>query len=64
MMERSDKRYYRCKIQHEELYNECMSSYAKYITPEMLIMLQHSFSAQKNEPLNHSIAALTPKGKD
>ena len=36
----------------------------KYITPSMLCMLQHDFSTQKSESLNHSIAALAPKGKD
>ena len=29
MMERTDKGYYRCKVQHVELYNEFMSCYAK-----------------------------------
>ena len=47
MMERTDKGYYRCKIKHEDLYNECMRAYAKYITPDMLVMLQHNFSTKK-----------------
>ena len=64
MMERTDKGYYRCKIQHEEFYNECMLAYAKYCKPEMLKMLMHTFSTQKNESLNHAVATLAPKGKD
>ena len=64
MMDRTDKGYYRCKIQHEGFYNECMTAMAKYITPQMLSMLQHEFSTQKNESLNHSVATLAPKGKD
>ena len=64
MTERTDKGYYRCKVQHEELYNEFMLCYAKYITPDMLKMLMHNFSTQKNEALNHSVATGAPKGKD
>ena len=64
MTERTDKGYYRCKVQHEELYNEFMLCYVKYITPDMLKMLMHNFSTQKNEALNHSVATSAPKGKD
>jgi len=64
MMERTDKGYYRCKIMHENFYNECRTAMAKYITPQMLSMLQHEFSTKKNEALNHSVATLAPKGKD
>ena len=63
-MERTDKGYYRCKIQHETFYNECMRAYSKYIAPEMLVMLQHVFSTKKNESLNHYVASNAPKGKD
>ena len=64
MMDRTDKGYYRCKVQHETFYKECKTALAKYITPEMLTMLRHKFSTQKNESLNHSVATLAPKGKD
>ena len=64
MMERTERGYYRCKIEHEEFYNECIKCYAKYCLPEMLKMLQHDYSTQKNEALNHSVASLAPKGKD
>jgi len=64
MMDRTDKGYYRCKIKHEKFYKECKMAIEKYITPGMLAMLQHNFSTQKNESLNHSVATLAPKGKD
>ena len=64
MTERTDKGYYRCKVKHEKLYNEFMLCYKKYITPDMLRMLMHNFSTQKNESLNHSVATGAPKGKD
>ena len=64
MMDRTDKGYYRCKIRDENFYNECRTAIAKYITPQMLSMLQHEFSTKKNEALNHSVATLAPKGKD
>ena len=57
MMERTDKGYYRCKIRHETLYKECMRAYSKYITPEMLVMLQHVFSTKKT---NHLTILLLP----
>ena len=51
MMQRTDKGYYRCKIQHAEFYNECMKCYARYSTPEMLKMLQHEYSTKKTNHL-------------
>ena len=62
MTERRDKGYYCCKVQHEELYNENMLCYAKYITPDMRKILMHNFSIQKNEALNRSVATVAPKG--
>ena len=47
MVDRTEKGYYRCKIKHEALYNECLAAYAKYCTPTMLAMLQHKFSTKK-----------------
>ena len=64
MVDRTEKGYYRCKIKHEALYNECLAAYAKYCTPTMLAMLQHKFSTKKNEALNHSVATIAPKTKD
>ena len=64
MTERTNKGYYRCKVKNEKLYNEFMMIYSKYITPDMLQMLQHNFSTHKNKALNHSVAAVAPKGKD
>ena len=64
MMDCTDKGHYRCKTQHESFYNKCRTTMAKYITPQMLSMLQHEFSTQKNESLNHSVATLVSKGRD
>ena len=47
MVDRTEKGYYRCKVKHEALYNECLAAYAKYYTPTMLAMLQHNFSTKK-----------------
>ena len=64
MKDRTDKGYYRCKIKHQTLYEEFTKAMEKYITPSMLCMLQHNFSTQKNESLNHAVTTLAPKGKD
>ena len=64
MIEMMDKDYYHCKIQHESFYNECMLAYAKYWKPEMLKILMHTYTTQKNESLNHDVATLAPKGND
>ena len=50
MMDQTDNGYYRCKIQHKTFYNECMSAYAKYITPEMLLTLKNNYSTKKLIP--------------
>ena len=63
MIERTKKGYYRCTTLHKELYNEMLIAYSKYCTPTMLGMLQHEFSTQKNEAMNHSVATLAPKTK-
>ena len=38
-----------------------MKAHAKYCTPNMPAMLQHNYSTQKNESMNHSMATLTLK---
>ena len=64
MKDRTDKGYYRCKVKHQSLYNDFRRALARYITADMLAMLQHDYSTQKNESLNHAVATLAPKGKD
>ena len=49
---------------HEALYKEFLSSYAKYCAPRMLAMLQHNFSAQDKEAMNHYVVTIAPKMKD
>ena len=63
LKDRTKRGYYRCKTLHRELYDEMLIAYSKYCTPAMLIMLQHEFSTQKNEAMNHSVATLAPKTK-
>lgn len=41
-----------------------MRTYAKYIIPDMFVMLQHEFNIKENESLDHSVATIAPKGND
>ena len=63
MIERTKKGYYRYKTLHRDLYNKILNAYSTYCTLTMLEMLQHEFSTQKNEAMNHSVATLAPKTK-
>ena len=63
MMERTERGYYRSKIRHEKLYLEIMEEYDRFITRPMLLMLNHTYSTQKNEAMNTSVASLAPKTK-
>ena len=47
MKDRTDKGYYRCKVKHQSLYNDFRRALARYITADMLAMLQHDYSTQK-----------------
>ena len=63
IIERKEQGYYRCRIAHADLYNEIKTIYQKYITKEMLEMLNHPYDTQKNESMNASVAAYAPKNK-
>ena len=63
LIERTKRGYYRYKTLHRELYDEMLNAYSKYCTPTMLSILQHEFSTQKNETMNHSVATQAPKTK-
>ena len=63
MMERNDRGYYRCKVKDKQLYDDIMSEYSRFITPDNLAMVHHVWSTQKNEAMNTSVAALAPKHK-
>ena len=63
IIERQEKGYYRCRVAHASLYNEIKSIYEKYVTSEMLAMLNHPYDTQKNESMNASVAAYAPKNK-
>ena len=63
IINRTNKGYYQHKIKHQQLYEECVSAHSKYCIPEMLAILQHKYSMQKNEAKNHSVATMAPKTK-
>ena len=63
IIERKEKGYYRCRVAHADLYNEIKSIYEKYVTSEMLAMLNHPYDTQKNENMNVSVAEYAPKNK-
>jgi len=63
MIERTKKGYYHCKILHNDLYNDFVVANTKHNTAEMLAMLQHENSTQKNEAYNHAVGSLAPKTK-
>ena len=41
MVERNERGYYRCKIKDRQLYEEIMSEYSRFITPDMMKQLNH-----------------------
>ena len=57
MKDRTDKGYYRCKVLHQSLYNAFKNALTRYITEDMLVMLQHDFPPRKT---NLSIMLLQP----
>ena len=63
LVERNQRGYYRSKITHAQLYKDMTLAYQPYIQEEMLKQLQHSFSTQRNEAMNQSVASYAPKGK-
>ena len=63
LVQRNQRGYYRSKITHAQLYKDMTLAYQPYIEEEMLKQLQHSFSTQRNEAMNQSVASYAPKGK-
>ena len=63
LMERKKSGYYRDKIRHKTAYAKICESYSKYITRDMLKMLHHTWSTQKNESLNKSVTCYAPKDR-
>ena len=62
-MDRNDRGYYRCKVKDKKLYDEIMGVYARFITRDMLVQLNHMWSTQKNEAMNTSVSSYAPKNK-
>ena len=63
LIEKIDSGYYRCKQQHKNAYEKICNAYSPYVTKEMLMMLHHPWSTQKNEALNKSVASYAPKDR-
>ena len=62
-MERKKSGYYRDKERHKTAYAKICEAYSSYITRDMLRMLHHSWSTQKNESLNKSVSSYAPKDR-
>ena len=63
LMERKKSGYYRDKIRNKTAYAKICESYSKYITRDMLKMLHHTWSTQKNKSLNKSVTCYAPKDR-
>ena len=63
IMKRNSSSYYRCKVKHSELYHQMTLDMARFISPDMLSMLQHDWSTQINEAMNNSVASYAPKSR-
>ena len=61
---REEGKYFRSKVDHPILYGQITAAVAPYLAPDKLKMLQHSWSTQKNEAMNNSVAAYAPKVKN
>jgi hypothetical protein len=55
---------YRDKKKDPLLYAEMLEIHSKYTTPTRLHEVHHTWSTQKNEAMNQSIAKYAPKGRD
>ena len=55
--------YYKCKVNDKQVYEQLLTLYKPYITPEALKMIAHPFSTQTNKAMNKSVSAFAPKGK-
>ena len=55
--------YYRCKHKNCDVYDQICELYRPYISEEHLRQLNHPFSTQHNETMNHSVLVFAPKGK-
>ena len=55
--------YYRDKERHKTVCAKICEAYSSYITRDMLRMLHHSWSTQKNESLNKNVSSYAPKDR-
>ena len=63
LVERANRGYYRCKVEHASVYNEIMHAIQPYLSDECLRQLHHPYHTQRNEALNKSVATYAPKHK-
>jgi hypothetical protein len=63
LLERRKHGYYRNKEQHKNAYAKISKAFAPYITRDMLAMLHHNWSTQRNEAMNKSVTSFAPKDK-
>ena len=63
MYQRNKRGYYWCKEKHADLYKEITLAMSRFITRAMLLQLNHTYSTQKNEAMNHSVSSTAPKSK-
>lgn len=58
-----EKRRKRFRIKPSALFDCIQKVYERFVTPDMLRQVFHTFSTQKNESLNKEIATVAPKDK-
>ena len=60
-MERTVQSFYRCKVKDKFLYQQMKNTYQPFTNEERLQESLHSYSTQKNEAMNNSVAKYAPK---
>ena len=60
-MQRTVQSFYRCKVKDKVLYQQMRDAYEPFTKEERLRESLHSYSTQKNEAMNNSVAKYAPK---
>ena len=60
-MQRTVQSFYRCKVKDKVLYQQMRDAYEPFTNEERLRESLHSYSTQKNEAMNNSVAKYAPK---
>lgn len=64
MLNRNESWYYHDKTKDYKLYNDITHKMSRFISRTRLLQLNHSYSTQRNEDMNTSVAALARIGKN